>query len=119
MARWRSRWIVAAIGALVTLSGTAQAGGLSIRTIAAHELRLSAIGYRISAANAQSCSAPRMMSGLVVHDLTQYPLGAREAVSLAFSLHRGVGVLGVVPGSGAARAGSLWESAESEVAAMA
>lgn len=105
MARWRMKWIVAAIGAQLALGGTAQAAGLSIRTIAAHELRLSTIGYRIAAANAQSCSTPRMMSGLIVHDLTQYPLNARGTVSRAFSLHQGIGVLEVVPGSGAARAG--------------
>lgn len=105
MARWRMKWIVAAIGAQFALSGTTQAAGLSVRTIAAHELRLSKIGYRIAAANAQSCRTPQMMSGLIVHDLTQYSLHARGAVSRAFSLQRGVGVLGVVPGSGAARAG--------------
>ena len=105
MARRRMKWIVAAIGAHFALSGTAQAAGLSIRTIAAHELRLSAIGYRIAASNAHSCGAPRMMSGLIVHDLSQYPLSARGAVSRAFSLDRGIGVLGVVPDSGAARAG--------------
>lgn len=105
MARYRKTWIIAAIGACITLSSTAQAAGLSIRTIAANELRLSAIGYRIATANASSCSAPQMMSGMIVHDLTQYPLSARGAVSRAFSLDRGIGVLGVVPGSGAARAG--------------
>ena len=105
MARRLMKWIVAAIGATLALSGTAQAADLSIRTIAAHEVRLSTIGYRIAVANAQSCSSPRMMSGLIVHDLTQYPLTARGAVSRAFSLDRGIGVLGVVPGSGAARAG--------------
>lgn len=105
MARRLTKLIIAALGAHLALSGTAQAAGLSIRTIAAHELRLSTIAHRIAAANARSCATPRMMSGMVLHDLTQYPQPARSTVARAFSLQRGIGVLGVVPGSGAARAG--------------
>jgi S1-C subfamily serine protease len=45
------------------------------------------------------------MSGVVVHDLTQYPRAARPAVSRAFSLGQGLGIVGIIPGSGAERAG--------------
>lgn len=101
----KKRLAVAAI--LVALgSGTrANAAPLSIRTLAAGETRLASVGYRISTANSHTCSAPTMMSGLVAHDLTQYPATGRLAVSRAFSLNEGIGVVGIVKGSGADRAG--------------
>ena len=46
-----------------------------------------------------------MMSGIIPHDLTQYPVASRSLVSQAFSLHAGFGVLQIVPGSAADRAG--------------
>lgn len=92
---------------LLFAPGVASGANLSLRTIGAQETRLAAIGYRLSAANATACAAPDMMSGLVVHDLGQYPREARAAVSGAFNLRDGVGVLGIVPGSGAARAGLM------------
>ena len=46
-----------------------------------------------------------MRSGLILHDLTQYDLSVRPAVSRAFSLYDGIGVLDVVPGSVADQAG--------------
>lgn len=45
-----------------------------------------------------------MLSGLVVHDLTQYAREWRPAVASAFSVREGIGILGIVPGSGADRA---------------
>jgi hypothetical protein len=88
------------------LFGTmAHAGGYSIRELGAEQLRLKTIGYRLSAMNSTACAKPRMLSGLVVHDLTQYQLRLRSAVSDAFSLHDGFGVLAVVPDSVAAKAG--------------
>jgi PDZ domain/Peptidase family M48 len=88
------------------LFGTlANAHGYSIREFGAEQLRLKTIGYRLSAMNAGTCADPHMLSGLVLHDLTEYEPALRSAISNAFSLHNGIGVLGVVPEGVAAQAG--------------
>jgi hypothetical protein len=46
-----------------------------------------------------------VITGLVVHDLTRYERPIRPAISQAFSIKTGFGVLGIVPGSVAAQAG--------------
>lgn len=90
----------------LTLFGTvARAAPYSIRQLGAEQLRLATVAYRIGAADARACANPHMLSGLVLHDLTQYQQPVRAAVSTAFSLHEGVGVLAVVPSSAAAAAG--------------
>lgn len=95
---------VACAGALAAASPTA-AAGLSIRALGAEQLRVKTIGYRIAAANAGTCARPEMMSGMITHDLTQYAPAARAMVSQAFSLNAGFGVLQIVRGSAADRAG--------------
>jgi hypothetical protein len=100
------RWarLLAFLGAV--LFGTvAHAGGYSIRQLGAQQLRLATISYRLDALNSGACSKPQMLSGLVLHDLTEYPLQVRAAVATAFSMHGGFGVLGIVPDSAASRAG--------------
>ncbi len=87
------------------IASSANAGQISVRTFGAEELRVETIAYRIGAANANSCASPQMRSGLILHDLTQYDLSVRPAVSRAFSLYDGIGVLDVVPGSVADQAG--------------
>jgi len=81
------------------------ANGISIRSLGAEEMRLSAIAYRIGAASAPMCSHKEVASGLILHDLTQYDPEVRSAVSSAFSLGDGFGVLQVIPGSVADNAG--------------
>ncbi|MEO5774014.1 MAG: M48 family metalloprotease [Sphingomicrobium sp.] len=83
------------------------AGGMSVRTLASEEARLSTIAYRLAVANAGTCSRPEALSGLILHDLTQYDAAKRTAVARAFSLHDGIGVLQLVPGSSAAEAGLM------------
>ena len=95
---------VAGVAAL-TAGSAAGATGLSVRDLGALQMRVKAIGYRIAEANARACARPEMMSGIVSHDLTQYGPEARTAVSQAFSLTDGFGVLQIVPGSAADRAG--------------
>ena len=95
--------LAAAVGVLT--ASAAGAAGLSVRQLGEQQLRVATIGYRIAAANVQSCARPEMMSGIVTHDLTQYPLASRPLVSQAFSLHAGFGVLEIVPGSAADHAG--------------
>ncbi len=91
--------------AALMFGSPAAAAGLSIRALGAQQLHVATIGYRIAAANPRSCARPDMMTGMVLHDLTQYGPAARPAVSRAFSLNSGFGVLGLVPGGAAVRAG--------------
>jgi Zn-dependent protease with chaperone function len=91
--------------AAVAASSAAGATGMSIRTLGTQQLYVATIGYRIAAANARACARPEMMSGLVTHDLMQYAPAVRPAITQAFSLTDGFGVLGIVPGSAAERAG--------------
>jgi hypothetical protein len=95
--------LAGAVGAMT--ASQAGATGVSIRQLGEQQVRVATIGYRIAAANAQSCIRPQMMSGIVTHDLTQYPLASRPLISQAFSIHAGFGVLQIVPGSAADRAG--------------
>jgi Zn-dependent protease with chaperone function len=87
------------------VSSPAAAEAVSIRSLAAQETHLATIAYRIGTASAGICPHREMMTGMVVHDLTQYDRGVRPAISQAFSLTSGVGVLGLVPDGAAARAG--------------
>lgn len=69
------------------------------------DLRLQAIGYRLARANSAACQSPAMLDGLLLHDISGYAPSDREAVQAAYGMTGGFGVLGVVPGSGAERAG--------------
>jgi hypothetical protein len=90
----------------LALFGTvADAAPTSIRQLGANQLRLATVGYRLAAGNSLVCSSPQPLTGLVLHDLTQYDPGVRGAVSSAFSLDDGIGILELVPESVAAKAG--------------
>lgn len=95
----------AAAAAALSLSSQASARPVSIRDLAAQEVHLATIAYRIASANAQLCKASEFVTGLVLHDLTRYDRSIRPAVSRAFSVNRGFGIVGIVPGSVAADAG--------------
>ena len=97
--------IVAMAAATFIFSSPAAARPTSIRALAAQEVRLATIAYRIAVANAQVCQRREILTGLVLHDLTRYDRAVRPAVSRAFSVTGGFGVLGIVPGSVAAKAG--------------
>ena len=83
----------------------ATAAGMSVRTLAAQEARVATMAYRMATANAQLCNRPEMLTGMILHDITQYEPERRDEVSRAFALHLGFGVLQLVPDSAAARAG--------------
>jgi hypothetical protein len=93
-----------AIGALA-ISSSLSAAPMSLRAFAEQQMRVATIGYRLIAANANSCGQPQMLTGMVLHDLSQYDPGVRASVSRAFSLGSGFGIIEVVPGSAAERAG--------------
>ena len=95
----------AALTAGLAVSAPATARPMSVRTLAAQELRLATIAYRIATTNVAACPTREAVSGMVLHDLSRYDPALRPAVASAFSLHNGIGVLGVVPGSLAEEAG--------------
>lgn len=97
--------IVAMAAATFIFSSPAAARPTSIRALAAQEVRLATIAYRIAIANPQACQRREILTGLVLHDLTRYDRAIRPAISQAFSVTDGFGVLGIVPGSVAATAG--------------
>lgn len=106
MAHWFGKGLpAAAVATVALLSYPAVARPTSIRAMAVEEVRLGTILYRIASANAGACAKPEVITGLVVHDLTRYERNIRPAISQAFSIKTGFGVLGIVPGSAAADAG--------------
>jgi len=95
-----------AVGAAaLAMSSPAAARPMSIRGLATQEVQLATIAYRIAAANAATCRTREAITGLVLHDISRYDANVRPAVSRAFSLNGGFGVLEIVPGSVAAEAG--------------
>ncbi|MEO7241179.1 MAG: M48 family metallopeptidase, partial [Sphingomicrobium sp.] len=76
-----------------------------MRAFAKETLQLATIAYRIGTETAADCPDPQNITGLVMHDLSSYDRRVRPAISRAFSLGAGIGVLEVVPGSAAERAG--------------
>ena len=93
------------VGASLLLHAPASAAPVSVRTLAAEEAKMATIALRMAVANSEACVRPEMMTGLILHDLTQYEPAQRAAVSRAFALNSGFGVLELVPGSAATRAG--------------
>lgn len=96
-----------AAAASIAFAASAQAGaaGVSLRSLAAEQVGVATIAYRLGAANANLCTDQQMLTGMVVHDLSQYDPGIRPAVARAFALGGGIGVIQIVPGSAAERAG--------------
>jgi len=106
----RGRTFKTATAALLMASSlpfaaTASAVTPSVRTLAAREAHLAGMAYRMAVTNADLCSRPSMMTGLIIHDLTQYHPNRRADVARAFSLGAGFGVLELVRGSAAALGG--------------
>jgi hypothetical protein len=86
-------------------SAPAAAVPVSLRAFAAQQMRLETIAYRMGVATTNLCSSHTMFTGMLLHDLSQYDPAVRPAVARAFSLGAGVGVIQIVPGSAAERAG--------------
>src|ERR1044072_9443770 len=101
---WEEAVTVAAVLAALFLSSAAAAEGVSLRSFAAQQARLAAIADRIGEAGVHSCEKPRMVTGVILHDLSGYDPTVRNAVASAFPLGAGVSVIQIVPGSAADRA---------------
>jgi hypothetical protein len=91
--------------AAVASSTALSAAPMSLRAFAEQQVRVATIGYRLGAANAYRCAQPQMLTGMLLHDLSQYDAGVRSSVSRAFSLGSGFGIIQIVPGSAADHAG--------------
>lgn len=85
----------------------ASAAGAPLETLRGHDLRLVAVGTRLSVANVSLCEQRQYQPGLMVHDLSQYDRGERAAVAAAFGLTDGPAVLALAPDGGAERGGLL------------
>ena len=77
----------------------------SLLAMRALDQRVATIGYRLATAGRALCAAHQNLPGFAVHDLSQYGASFRPAAIRAFGLDAGPGVLALVPGSPADRAG--------------
>ncbi|MEO5866056.1 MAG: PDZ domain-containing protein, partial [Sphingomonas sp.] len=71
----------------------------------AADLRVAAIGYRLTTANAALCRDLQPQLGMPIQALDQYGAAARTAADMAFGFEAGVAVEDVVPNAPAMRAG--------------
>jgi hypothetical protein len=77
----------------------------SLQTLAAKDLRVATIAYRLQTAGLAHCPRHTRLSGLVVQDASQYRDDLRPAVAQLFGLTDLPTVMSVVPGSSGDRAG--------------
>ncbi|HWL48172.1 MAG TPA: M48 family metallopeptidase [Sphingomonadaceae bacterium] len=76
-----------------------------LQQLQAEDLRVATIAYRLAVANRELCLDTAPLSGLIVHDASQYAPDYRPAAIRLFGLGGGPGVEAVVADSAAARAG--------------
>lgn len=105
---WRSMVRHAALLGMLMVASAAPALASSGRfeRLRDQDLRVARVAYRLSIANAGACGrllAPQL--GFVLHSIEQYGPADRDDAARSFGLGRQVGVIAVVPGSPAARAG--------------
>ncbi|HEV2815945.1 MAG TPA: M48 family metallopeptidase [Allosphingosinicella sp.] len=77
----------------------------SLTAMRALDQRVATIGHRLAVAARELCANRQNLPGFAVHDLSQYGADFRPAASRAFGLGAGPGVLALVPGGPAERAG--------------
>ena len=106
-----ARWL----GTLAVLATLAAAPALAepvmparFTLLRAQDLRVATVAYRLSIANRGLCeSALAPQAGLILHGIEQYGLGDRAGAARSYGLGRDVGIMAVVAGSPAARAGVI------------
>lgn len=81
------------------------AGADSLTAMRSLDQRVATIGHRLAVANLDWCAERAWLPGFVIHDLSQYGPAYRAAAVRAFGLDAGPGVLALVPGAAAERAG--------------
>jgi len=87
-----------------SLAQPAAAGESSLRQ---DDLRVAAATYRIALAGRPLCSQAFPLTGLLFHHLAEYELADRATMVARYGLDRGPGILTVLGGSPAARAGLI------------
>jgi beta-barrel assembly-enhancing protease len=80
-------------------------GEQSLVAMRALDQRVATIGHRLAVASRDLCADRKDLPGFAVHDLSQYGADFRAAATRAFGLDAGPGVLALVPGGPAERAG--------------
>lgn len=100
---------VAALAVLIALTSASAAAAPPLPAdstyIRADDYRVAAIAYRIGLAGAAYCPERAPLTGLLLHHLADYDAPGRATMIDAYGMDRGPGVLAVVGGSPAARAG--------------
>jgi hypothetical protein len=93
------------LAAMPDVASGQEGGQGSLLAMRALDQRVAAIGFRLATAGRALCTAHENLPGFAVHDLSQYGTSFRPAAIRAFGLDAGPGVLALVPGSPAERAG--------------
>lgn len=97
--------LLLASGAVAAGQAQGPASAESLAAMRAQDQRVATIGHRLAVANLDWCAERAWLSGFVLHDLSQYGAEYRPAAIRAFGLNAGPGVLALVPGGPAERAG--------------
>ncbi len=77
----------------------------SLAAMRALDVRVAAVGHRLALASLDWCAERAWLPGFVIHDLSQYGADYRADAARTFGLDAGPGVLALVPGGPAERAG--------------
>ncbi|HEY0312474.1 MAG TPA: M48 family metallopeptidase [Allosphingosinicella sp.] len=74
-------------------------------TLRRADLRVAKVAYRLALAGRPLCPSPWPLTGLLFHHLAEYDVADRSLMIARYGLDRGPGVLSVIAGSPASRAG--------------
>ena len=103
------RFVLAALTSFLCLASlaaaTASSPGAGASFLRAEDHRIAGIAYRLAVSGARFCPEPHPLTGLLFHHLAEYAPGERGQLIALYGLDRGPGVLTVVDGSPAVRAG--------------
>jgi hypothetical protein len=94
--------LVVAANAAFGQAATAPSGQSTLRQA---DLRVAAVAYRIALAGRPLCSQPNPLTGMLFHHLGEYEPADRITMIQRHGLDRGPGILTVLAGTPAARAG--------------
>src|SRR5687768_712624 len=79
--------------------------GHQTTTLRAADARVAAVAYRLATAGARECPASYPLTGMLLHHLAEYDAKGRQIQIERYRLDRGPGVLAVLAGGPADRAG--------------
>lgn len=84
---------------------TTGAGPTGESTLRRADLRVAKVAYRLALAGRPLCPSPWPLTGMLFHHLAEYDAANRPLMVARYGLDRGPGVLSVIAGSPASRAG--------------